>query len=62
MTVRQRSGSRYPWIVSIKSTRWRDVLVIVAFALAPIGLAFAGYVRVRTGQDWHSTKTTPERR
>jgi hypothetical protein len=35
---------------------------MIVFALAAIGLAFAGYARVRNGQDWHAISTTPERR
>ncbi|MGH9142803.1 MAG: hypothetical protein ACRD2I_16855 [Vicinamibacterales bacterium] len=47
--------------MDIKS-RWRDVLVMVVFALAAIGLALAGYARVRAGQDWHAIHTMPVRR
>jgi hypothetical protein len=42
--------------------RWRDVLVMIVFALAALGLAFAGYARIRAGQDWHTIRTIPERR
>jgi hypothetical protein len=45
----------------VPTSRWRDVLVMVVFALVAIGLAFAGYARVRGGQDWHSIQITPRR-
>jgi hypothetical protein len=48
--------------MSVKSSRWRDVLVIIVFALAAIGLAFAGYARTRTGQNARSVRTAPASR
>jgi hypothetical protein len=32
-------------------SRLRDVLVMVVFVLVALGLAFAGYARLRSGQD-----------
>jgi hypothetical protein len=32
-------------------SRLRDVLVMIVFVLVALGLAFAGYARLRTGQD-----------
>jgi len=41
-------------------SRRRDVLVMIVFVLVALGLAFAGYARLRTGQDARAahSKTT----
>jgi hypothetical protein len=46
--------------MNLKS-RWRDVLVMLVFALVAFGLAFASYARIRTGQDWRAIQNTPVR-
>jgi len=40
-------------------SRWRDVLVMLVFALTAIALAFAGYARVHSGQYAPAVRTTP---
>jgi hypothetical protein len=52
----------YLEIVALEIKPLANVLVMIVFALAAIGVAFAGYARVRTGRCAPSRPTTPASR